>query len=70
MEGFLFLRYYFLLPFFAVFGLRPALTPSWMGQLIYLQPTTLEYMRDVVIDDSRARNLIGYAPNPLCTSGF
>ena len=33
-----------------------------MGQLIYIQPTTLEYMRDVVIDDSRARKMIGYVP--------
>ncbi|KAI0304366.1 hypothetical protein B0F90DRAFT_1809207 [Multifurca ochricompacta] len=43
-------------------GQRPGLTPRWMGELIYLQPATLEYMRDVVIDDSRARKMIGYRP--------
>jgi hypothetical protein len=30
-----------------------------MGELIYIQPSTLEYLRDVVIDDSRARKMIG-----------
>ena len=30
-----------------------------MGELIYIQPATLEYLRDVVIDDSRARKMIG-----------
>ncbi|KAI0057813.1 NAD(P)-binding protein [Artomyces pyxidatus] len=62
VEAFLFLRYYFLLPFFAVVGSRPRLTPSWMGDMIFLQPATLDYMRDVVIDDSRARKMIGYRP--------
>jgi hypothetical protein len=62
VEVFLFLRFYFLLPFFAVMGKRPSLTPKWMGQLIYIQPTTLEYMRDVVIDDLRARKMIGFVP--------
>ncbi|THH03532.1 hypothetical protein EW146_g10422 [Bondarzewia mesenterica] len=62
MEAFLFLRYHFLLPFCALFRSRPSLAPSWMSEYIYLQPTTLEYMRDVVIDDSRARKLIGYRP--------
>ena len=38
---------------------RPNLTPKWMGNLIYIQPATLEYLRDVVIDDSRARKMIG-----------
>ncbi|KAH9065359.1 NAD-P-binding protein [Lactarius vividus] len=59
VEAFLFLRYHSLLPFFAITGKRPRLTPEWMGQLIYIQPATLEYMRDVVIDDSRARKMIG-----------
>ena len=31
-----------------------------MGTLVFLQPATLEYMRDVVIDDTRARNVLGY----------
>ncbi|KAH9042074.1 hypothetical protein EDB85DRAFT_1917734 [Lactarius pseudohatsudake] len=43
-------------------GSGQVLTPKWMGQLIYIQPATLEYMRDVVIDDSRARKMIGYKP--------
>ncbi|TFY68576.1 hypothetical protein EVG20_g3501 [Dentipellis fragilis] len=62
IELFLLVRYYVLLPFFFLLGSRPRLTPTWMGELIYLQPTTLEYMRDVVIDDARARKLIGYRP--------
>ncbi|KAA1469828.1 NAD(P)-binding protein [Dentipellis sp. KUC8613] len=62
VELFLLIRYYVLLPFFFLLGSRPRLTPTWMGELIYLQPTTLEYMRDVVIDDARARKLIGYRP--------
>ncbi|KZV62448.1 NAD(P)-binding protein [Peniophora sp. CONT] len=62
VEAFLFLRYYLLLPFFALVGSRPSITPKWAGELIYLQPSTLEYMRDVVIDDSRAREMLGYCP--------
>ena len=61
VEAFLFLRYYSLLPLFALFGARPSITPKWAGELIYLQPSTLEYMRDVVIDDYRARAKLGYA---------
>jgi hypothetical protein len=30
-----------------------------MGELVYIQPATLEYLKDVVIDDSRARKIIG-----------
>ena len=61
VEAFLFLLYYLLLPFFVLLGSRPSITPKWAGELIYLQPSTLEYMRDVVIDDSRARDKLGYA---------
>lgn len=60
VEAFLFLRYHFLLPFFAIFGTRPSLTPSWLGTVLFLQPATLEYMRDAVIDDSRARQVLRY----------
>ena len=56
VEALLFLRYYFLFPFFTIMGKRPSLTPKWMGELIYIQPATLEYLRDAVIDDSRARD--------------
>ena len=60
VEALLFLRYYLLLPVFAFVGSRPSVTPKWAGELIYLQPSTLEYMRDVVIDDARAREVLGY----------
>jgi hypothetical protein len=59
IEACLFLRYYLLLPLYFLVGSRPRLTPRWMKESIYLQPSTLEYMRDTVIDDSRARKLIG-----------
>ncbi|KAN0125495.1 hypothetical protein V8E53_015465 [Lactarius tabidus] len=62
VEASLFLRYYFLFPFFAIMRKRPSLTPKWMGELVYIQPATLEYLKDVVIDDSRARKMIGYKP--------
>ncbi|KAI0086447.1 NAD(P)-binding protein [Irpex rosettiformis] len=62
VEAFLFFRYHFLLPFFSTMGTRPTLTPKWMGNLVFMQPSTLEYMRDVVIDDSRARKVLGYRP--------
>ncbi|KAF7978498.1 hypothetical protein HWV62_45649 [Athelia sp. TMB] len=39
-----------------------SLAPSWIGQLLLLQPATFEYWLDVVIDDSRARKLLGYRP--------
>lgn len=35
------------------------MAPRWMKEAVLLQPATLEYMRDVVIDDSRARKTIG-----------
>ena len=60
VELLLFLRYYFLLPFFMIARRRPSLTPEWMGKLTHIQPAALEYMRDVVIDDSRARKMIGF----------
>jgi hypothetical protein len=60
IEALLFLRYHILLPLFALIGQKPSLTPRWIGQLAHLQPATLNYLRDVVIDDSRARKLIGY----------
>jgi hypothetical protein len=65
IEALLFLRYHILLPFFALRGQKPGLTPRWIGQLVYLQPATLQYLRDVVIDDSRARKMIGYWSNFL-----
>jgi hypothetical protein len=60
VEALLFLRYHILLPVFALIGQKPSLTPRWIGQLVFLQPETISYLRDTVIDDSRARKLIGY----------
>jgi hypothetical protein len=60
VEALLSLRYHILLPFFALIGQKPSLTPRWIGQLVYMQPATLDYLRDAVIDDSRARKMIGY----------
>lgn len=88
------MRYYFLLPIYLLFsvlsspfaittkakgGSKLSLTPRWMGSLVFLQPATLEYMRDVVIDDERARRVLGYVllyllprflSPPLGTEGF
>ncbi|KAJ7653273.1 hypothetical protein DFH06DRAFT_1093557 [Mycena polygramma] len=59
MELFLFLRYHFLL----LFGARPSLVPAWLGPAVFLQPATLEgQMIDLIIDDSRARKVLGYQP--------
>ncbi|KZV87210.1 NAD(P)-binding protein [Exidia glandulosa HHB12029] len=38
------------------------LVPAWLGELVFLQPATLEYFTDVAIDDTRARKLLGYEP--------
>ncbi|KAF7377801.1 3Beta-HSD domain-containing protein [Mycena sanguinolenta] len=63
MEAFLFLRYHFLLPFAMIFGSRPSLVPQWLGPAIFLQPATLEgQLIDLIIDDSRARKVLGYHP--------
>ncbi|KAF8895442.1 hypothetical protein BD779DRAFT_1499586 [Infundibulicybe gibba] len=61
IELLLALRYYTLLPFTDSL-LKPSLNPKWLGQAVYLQPSTLEYMSDIVIDHSRARKLLGYQP--------
>lgn len=37
-----------------------------MNEKVYLQPATLDYMRDVVIDDSRARRKIGWVSFFIC----
>ncbi|KAI0320205.1 hypothetical protein OF83DRAFT_1106370 [Amylostereum chailletii] len=70
VEAFLFLRYHFLLPFFFLVGSRPRVTPRWMGELVYLQPATLEFMRDAVIDDSRAQVMLGWVLYPLNPLNF
>lgn len=61
IEAILFVRYYFLLPFVWLFlGGKPSLLSRWMGTAVYLQPATLKAFEDVVIDDSRARKVLGY----------
>ncbi|KAJ7654802.1 hypothetical protein B0H17DRAFT_1338214 [Mycena rosella] len=63
MEFFLALRYRMLLPFSLVFGGRPSLVPQWLGPAVFLQPATLDgQLIDLIIDDSRARKLLGYRP--------
>jgi hypothetical protein len=38
VEAFLFLRYYFLLPFYLIFSSkRPRPNPLWMGELVYIR---------------------------------
>ncbi|KAF8218265.1 hypothetical protein K438DRAFT_1953084 [Mycena galopus ATCC 62051] len=63
MEAFLFLRYHFLFPFAVIARSRPSLVPRWLGPAIFLQPATLEgQLLDLIIDDSRARKVLGYQP--------
>lgn len=75
IEAFLYLRFYFLLPFYHILGLlgffsgpgsRPSTAPKWLKETVFLQPTTLEYLKDVVIDDSKARKMIGWVSFSLC----
>jgi len=58
VEFLLFIRYHALLPFYLLRGSKPKLSPGWIGQLVYLQPSTFEYMCDIMIDDSRARKVL------------
>ncbi|KAF8073836.1 hypothetical protein FPV67DRAFT_1409535 [Lyophyllum atratum] len=62
VEACLFLRYHVLLLLFFPFGYTPGLVPKWIGQLVYLQPSTLEYLNHITLDDSRARKILGYRP--------
>jgi len=64
IELFLLVRFYLLLPLHLVFfQSRPSVSPKWMGEVVYLQPVTMDLMMtDVFIDDSRARKLLGYQP--------
>lgn len=55
----LLIRYYSILPFAALRRSKPSLAPRWMGELQYLQPSTFQYMTDITIDDSRAREILG-----------
>ncbi|KAF9219894.1 NAD(P)-binding protein, partial [Gyrodon lividus] len=62
IEALLFIRYHILLPFYLAVGTSPRPEPRWMGESVYLQPATLEFMADITIDDSRARRVLGYMP--------
>ncbi|KAJ6620505.1 hypothetical protein B0H10DRAFT_2163526 [Mycena sp. CBHHK59/15] len=63
MELFLWLRYHLLLPFALLRGTRPSVTPKWLGLAVVLQPSTLDdQLVDCIVDDSRARKVLGYIP--------
>ncbi|KAJ7083654.1 hypothetical protein B0H15DRAFT_850289 [Mycena belliarum] len=63
MELLLAFRYRMLLPFATLMGTRPSVIPRWLGSAVFLQPATLDgQMVDVIIDDSRARKVLGYRP--------
>ncbi|TFK74773.1 NAD(P)-binding protein [Pluteus cervinus] len=63
VELFCLIRYYVLLPSYITTDIsKLSLAPKWMGQLSMVQPTMFDYMVDVVIDDSRARKVLGYQP--------
>ena len=51
----------FLLPLYILFSSkRPNVDPSWIGELVYMQPMMLDcFIIDVVIDDTRARKILG-----------
>jgi hypothetical protein len=58
IEMFMLLRHHFLkivLP-----SRKPTMEPRWLGQVVYMQPTTLALtLCEVDIDDSRARKVLG-----------
>ncbi|KAJ8508388.1 hypothetical protein ONZ45_g9333 [Pleurotus djamor] len=63
IEAFLYLRYHILQLVCHILGYNtPALRPKWMGDASLLQPSMLDYFQNVYLDDSRARNLLGYRP--------
>ncbi|KAJ7139060.1 hypothetical protein C8R44DRAFT_763782 [Mycena epipterygia] len=63
MELFLSVRYHMLFPFYRLFRSRPSLVPRWLGPAVFLQPSTLDgQLVDVIVDDSRARKVLGYQP--------
>lgn len=65
IESFLLVRWYFLLPFWAVFapGSKPVPVPKWMGLAGALQPACLETALSAVwVDDSKFRKTVGSAP--------
>ncbi|KAJ7471288.1 hypothetical protein B0H11DRAFT_1730365 [Mycena galericulata] len=63
LEGFLWCRYRFFLPLFVLFRVRPPLVPRWLGPAVFLQPATMDgQLVDLIIDDSRARKILGYRP--------
>ena len=63
IELFLFLRYYILLlPTYILSGGKeiPLANPKWLGEAVCLQPAMMDLMLvDVVIDDSKARKVLG-----------
>lgn len=62
IEALLFIRYHALYAIYWLFGSQPRLVPRWIGQVVYLQPATFAYLSDIVINDSRAKKILGYCP--------
>lgn len=60
IEALLFIRYHTLYAIYWLFGSQPRLVPRWIGQVVYLQPATFAYLSDIVINDSRAKKILGY----------
>lgn len=64
VEIMLWTRYHSLATVFAILRMKhkPALVPKWLGQTRNLQPAMMTYMREFILDDSRARKVLGYRP--------
>lgn len=62
VEIMLWTRYHSLATVFAILRMKhkPALVPKWLGQTRNLQPAMMTYMREFILDDSRARKVLGY----------
>ncbi|GLB38487.1 putative 3-beta hydroxysteroid dehydrogenase/isomerase family protein [Lyophyllum shimeji] len=71
VEAFLFVRFHVLLLLCSPLGFPPRLVPKWIGELVYVQPATLEYRpNNVTIDDSRARKILGIGHHGTMLSVF
>ncbi|EIW81395.1 NAD(P)-binding protein [Coniophora puteana RWD-64-598 SS2] len=65
VEALLFVRFWALVPVYRLLwggGARPGADPGWMGEGVYLQPPLFEFLEDCVVDDARARRVLGYEP--------
>lgn len=63
VEALLYARFYVLQLLCAVGVVRkPSVSPSWIGQTLFLQPSTFNNFFEFKLDDARARNVLGYRP--------